>query len=224
MNRLPSRTRPCRVASVLLLGTGTLLLSCDGPEDELPACPVQDSPYWQVKYDVLEAPSDPACAAYALPPGEQVRLFASIDQKTGERRLTFHRTDIVNPYGAINGPSAPLRQDTDTVCTAESFTLEGRAQGAPNTLPSDVRVYVPPERLGNQFSGVLTHSENGCTWRYAMHGLFPAVACDPTLDASDPANAARTCGEGSGLDPRFAVTCDARLRACVPAKAFPSLK
>jgi hypothetical protein len=222
----------------VLLGAGVLLASCDEQPEPQEACFVQDGAPWQVKYDLLEAPAAPACAGKGRPPGETLTVD-QLAHETGEQQLFLDwGPEVLHPESRGYEPASAWLSavDDQRLCTADSFSVGGL--GYPRLVPnppspaewpvqfqlSDVKVYVPPGRLGDQLSGVLTYTEDGCTWRYAMRAIFPAVACDPALDPEDPAHAARTCGAGSGIDPAMAVVCDPRLSACVPAGPIPSLK
>jgi hypothetical protein len=220
----------------MLLGAGVLLASCDGgdPDPREQECYVADDTPWMVKYDVLESPSQPDCADTGRPAGERLRI-----SQRGREVDLFWRPQVLKPevqdtYVPARGSMEPKR-DAQRLCRAESFSVGGT--DAPNpglpsdsslwaiqVQPSDVRFYVPPGRPGNQLSGELRYTEDGCTWRYAMRAIHPVVDCDPSLDPADPANAARTCGEGSGIDPSMAVVCDSQLSACVPAGPIPSHK
>lgn len=236
----PTVKRPIASRGVLL-GAAVLLSSCEGdPEPGTPWCFVQDGPNWQVKYDLLEAPAQQqACAATGLPPGERLQVVAQASE-TGDRQLALYWSpEVSKPEVRTYVPASALlarEPDAQRLCGTEAFTVGG--SGPPRFdanppdpsawpiqfRPSNVKVYMPPDGPGNQLSGELSYTEDGCTWRYAMRAIYPAVTCDPALDPADPANAARTCGAGSGIDPAMAVVCDAQLSACVPASPIPSLK
>lgn len=220
---------------VLLLGAGLLLASCDEGVEFLEPCYVQDSWDWQAKYELLEAPASSACPAEGLPPGERVGVFSTVPvDDVDERRLTFNRRPQVSQPEQPGHPVAASARLGASVgpgrlCTTESFSAGGNGlpediEGSIRFQPRDVRLYRPSDGNGSQLGGELTYTADGCTWRYAMRVLYPAVACDPALDASDHANAARTCGPGSGVNPAFAVECDARLAACVLSGPVPSLR
>lgn len=81
----------------------------------------------------------------------------------------------------------------------------------------NIEVYASPSAPGTQLRGNLTYTRDGCTAEYEVWGMWPAVGCSP--GSTDPAT---SCGEGSTINPDFAVTCDPDLKACVPARRPPS--
>jgi hypothetical protein len=83
----------------------------------------------------------------------------------------------------------------------------------------NVKVYSAPDAPGTQLTGDLTYTRDACTVHYSVRAIWPAVPCDPTSS-----NPVENCGEGSGINPDFAVECDATLKRCVPSKAIPSFK
>jgi hypothetical protein len=130
------------------------------------------------------------------------------------------------------GRGALKTRGEDRFCTTGAFSAGGRGNLERNPPeweeryePSGVRLYVPAGAENpTQFSGELRQTRGGCTWRYAMRGLSPSVPCEASLDASDPANAARTCGAGSGLPAGVAAVCEPQAGRCVPAGPIPSLR
>lgn len=86
---------------------------------------------------------------------------------------------------------------------------------------SNVRVYAKPDAPGTQLTGDLTYSRTQedvtCNVEFTVRAIWPSTPCDP--DSNLPAE---NCGEGSGINPDFAVECDRVLEHCVPSEAIPS--
>ncbi len=91
---------------------------------------------------------------------------------------------------------------------------------------SNLKFYVTAAAPGNQFSGDLTRTVNGCAVQYHVVGMWPAVNCtklDPTTGApvmdangntepditlcSPCANPDAGMATGSGINPNFPVAC-----------------
>ncbi|XXX71599.1 hypothetical protein WMF30_28525 [Sorangium sp. So ce134] len=99
---------------------------------------------------------------------------------------------------------------------------------------SNVRVYVTASNLGNQFDADLTYSEESCTARYKVVGLWPMVDCriyeeDPTPDCpavpTDKVDQAICQDPLSGISPDLKVKCDTNAGLCVlDAQSIPALK
>jgi hypothetical protein len=103
---------------------------------------------------------------------------------------------------------------------------------------SNVRFYVTPAILGTQFSAELTYTRNGCTARYKVSGLYPAISCgkevtdpgtmmmsmvpDPGL-CSPCADPSMGRAAGSGINPDVQTTCDTGSLLCLPSADTPSL-
>jgi hypothetical protein len=117
--------------------------------------------------------------------------------------------------------------DAANFCAANDFSLANVNAAAAGTTPatsisyqfSNVKVYAAPDAPGTQIGGDLTYTRDGCTMELGVRAIWPSVPCDP-----ESTNPAETCGEGSGINPNFAVTCDEELLRCVPSKPIPSLK
>jgi hypothetical protein len=119
---------------------------------------------------------------------------------------------------------------------------------------TQMRVYNTPGAYGTQLTGVLTYTTPTCTAVYDIAGVYPAVPCNvdatpptdmtptdgadlpteggdvtpggscPETSATPQAPDDSACGEGSGISPEFAVSCDPTLLMCVLAKTPPSLR
>ena len=100
-------------------------------------------------------------------------------------------------------------QTTKEVAPAQSLTYSF----------DKVEVYSDPAAPGTQLRAELSYTEGGCTAKYDVVAMWPIVECTP--GSTDPKT---SCGEGSGVNPDFAVECDQALKVCVPSKPIPSLK
>lgn len=82
---------------------------------------------------------------------------------------------------------------------------------------SNMRVYVTAANLGNQFEADLTYTEEGCTAKYKVVGVWPRIDCQIYEANPDPEGLPMPTGEkddaicddpASGLSPDLRVTCD----------------
>jgi hypothetical protein len=118
----------------------------------------------------------------------------------------FCSTTGWKPASVKPRPAGQVRLDVPPT-TSISYQFDG------------VKVYAAPDAPGTQIGGELTYMRDGCTIQYHVRALWPLTACDP--ESTIPAE---SCGEGSGINPVFAVTCDPDLARCVPTKDIPSIK
>ncbi|NOJ82313.1 hypothetical protein [Myxococcus xanthus] len=228
--------------ALVLLGTGGLLSGCSVEQPD-PGCFVQESPHWAVKYEQVEAPRDAAgnaCDTVA-PPAEMVGVYRYINLDDGTAKLALRPQGLAS-RGTADTTTDQSEQtalgelatdrDAEDFCNAPSFR-EARVNVATpaNQIVyqySNVRVYSAPSAPGTQMTGELTYTNNGCTSKYVINAIWPAVGCDPESDA--PAD---NCGPGSGLNPDFAATCITTANCaiyggadncCVPTNQVPSFK
>jgi hypothetical protein len=214
-----------------------LVTGCDFEQPNA-GCIVQDASFanWQAKYDLKEGQNlSTECQALVVK-GEQWGVFKFTDpEKANSSVLT------IRPQGlwtrATRDPGDPSLQtatgkladepDAANFCGATDFSLANVNAAAAGTTPatsisyqfSNVKVYAAPDAPGTQIGGDLTYTRDGCTIQLAVRAIWPTVLCD-----TESTNPADNCGEGSGINPVFAVTCDEDLGRCVPAKEIPSLK
>lgn len=105
---------------------------------------------------------------------------------------------------------------------------------------SRVRIYYTPAAIGTQLAADLTYTQDDCVARYRVSAVYPMVPCaaasEPVDDAADGGAACPSpdpetapmpddmlC-ENAGINPDFALSCDATDLMCVLAKPPPSLK
>ena len=101
---------------------------------------------------------------------------------------------------------------------------------------SNVKFYVTPRAPGTQMAGELEYEEDGCTGKYDVVGVYPAVHCavldedyNPVLTdagtvAIDPTLCEKYNDFGRTLSPEFPITCDPDTQLCVLSKAPPAFK
>jgi len=77
----------------------------------------------------------------------------------------------------------------------------------------NARWLVSADAQGTQFEADLTYSENGCSAEYSVLGLYPAIGCETDEECNQDDN---------GINPDFAVRCEASIGLCVIADALPS--
>ena len=79
---------------------------------------------------------------------------------------------------------------------------------------SDARFVVTADAQGTQFEAELeVRGAEGCTANYHVVGLYPAVPCESDEDCDD---------EQNGINPDFAVRCNAALGLCVLDDELPA--
>lgn len=232
------------LSTVVMLGLAGGLSACDSEQPD-PGCIVQDSTggTWWAKFDAVDAPTG-TCDGFKPLVGDQLGVWKFADPVANTATLVIRPLGLA-ALGQFDTDSTPagfdklqatgslsVTKDADQFCAASGFTAAGvlANQGKYATAPQDinyqfdkVRVYSNPGAPGTQMTGELTYTNNGCTAHYVMRAIWPATQCDPDLDPSDPENGPSACGEGSGINPDFAVTCDA-VGWCVPTNAIPSFK
>jgi hypothetical protein len=220
-----------------VLSAGVLVTGCNFEQPNA-GCIVQDASFanWYAKYDLKEVrPATPECQALVVK-GELWGVFKFTDpEKPDSAVLTIRPQGLYSR--ASRDPGDPYLQnavgklddepDAANFCGANDFSLANVNAAAAGTTPatsisyqfSNVKVYAAPDAPGTQIGGDLTYTRDGCEIQLGVRALWPAVFCD-----TESTNPADNCGEGSGINPVFAVTCDEELGRCVPAKEIPSIK
>ncbi|WP_437604479.1 hypothetical protein WMF20_24880 [Sorangium sp. So ce834] len=99
---------------------------------------------------------------------------------------------------------------------------------------SNVRLYVTAANLGNQFEAEVTYSEESCSARYKVVGVWPIVDCQVYGENPDPEGEPLPTGKGdesicqdplSGISPDLKVKCDPVAFVCVlDAESIPAFK
>jgi hypothetical protein len=139
--------------------------------------------------------------------------------------------------GADNFCEVPALNPTTQVVT-RAIAADGKARNVSYEW-SNLRIYNTPQIPGTQFVANLRYSNNGCTAKYKVKGIWPVVDCSREIDADadgdgkkdkvpdeskcdpnpDP-KVGRT--RGSGINPIFPVKCDPDVKICVLTGEVPS--
>lgn len=222
--------------ALAVVGAGSLMTGCDFEQPDA-GCFVQDSSSWAVKYDLVDDPKlgDGVTDCTDVPPvAEPVGVFKFVDPENTSTppKLTLRPAGLVSLSKDDPSPSSQqtaigefaTEADANNFCLAPTLTKATVNTGAANIAYefTNVRVYSAPSSPGTQLTGELKYTKNGCVSTYVVRAMWPAVPCDTQSDHAD-----ENCGEGSGLNPDFAVTCavtsaNGHSGICVPAKAIPS--
>jgi hypothetical protein len=224
----------------VLASTGLLMAGCDQPSA---GCIVQDSTSWYAKYDLKEGQTISEACTALIPKGESLGVFKYVDPDVaGSDVLTLRPAGLasrsvrdpssnnpaegVYPQTAVADLSAET--DADDFCTTSNWkpaSVDAAASGTTAATQltytySNVKVFSRPDAPGTQLSGDVSFSRTQggvtCTAELTMRAIWPTVTCNPDDEAA--------CGEGTRVNPTFAVTCDKDLKVCVPSKAIPSFK
>ncbi|RKH45050.1 hypothetical protein D7Y23_26465 [Corallococcus sp. AB050B] len=213
---------------MVTLGLAGGLSACDVEQPD-PGCIVQDATAgnWWATFDAVDAPQG-ACEDFKPLVGDELGVWKFADPVANTSILVirplglaalgkFDTDNTATGFAKLQATgNLSIDKDAEQFCTADGFTPAGvlANQGAFAEDPEDityqfgkVRVYSNPGAPGTQMTGELSYTNNGCTAKYVMRAIWPAVACDPRLDTNEPANAPSTCGSGSGINPDFAVAC-----------------
>jgi hypothetical protein len=223
--------------TVAVLSAGALMTGCNFEQPNA-GCIVQDASFanWYAKYDLKPDQNlSTTCQARVLK-GETWGVFKFADPENNNAAVLTIRPqglysratrDPGDPYLQTAVGNLATEPDASNFCAANDFSLAtvnaaASSTEAPTSISyqfSNVKVYAAPDAPGTQIGGDLTYTRDGCTIQLGVRALWPAVVCVP-----DSSNPAENCGEGSGINPEFAVTCDPDLKRCVPSKDIPSLK
>ncbi|MHA7628484.1 hypothetical protein [Corallococcus sp. M7] len=252
------------LSTLVMLGAAGSLTACD-VEQPNPGCIVQDASFanWWAKYDVVSPPTGTktgggTCGATeALEVGDNLGVWKFADPKTGSNILVVRpqyvarlgAADANNTFDSLQVTGDLSSDTTDDFCLAPSFntaTVNPTTAGVTSSVSyslANVKVYSSPSSPGTQMTGEVTFTRDGCTSTYIMRAVWPATPCDPRADQTDPDQGFANCGAGSGINPDFAVQCEAVPERfwleyfgspdddpdyiegrCIPANAIPSFK
>ena len=228
--------------ALVVLSAGSVMTGCDFEQPEAP-CFVQDATNWIVKYDRIDEPRDTngaACTVVA-PKAELLGVYKFTDPDNRANSKIALRPQGLASRGLADTTNDQAEQtamgsfasekDAEEFCSGTNFERAFvQTTGATATNISyqfeNVRVYSAPSAPGTQLKGELTYTRDGCTSKYVVSAMWPAVGC--IIGSTD---AADNCGAGSGLNPDFAATCldgivcvTGGTACCVPEKAIPSFR
>lgn len=236
-------------------GLAALLTGCQFEQPEA-GCVVQDATFrsWYAKYELQAGQTVPPACQGVLLGGEPMGVFKFTDPKQpGSAILTLRPQGLYGRASRDPGQE-PFAQTAvgqlehepaeDNFCSTEawaptsvnaeagSFVPPGAAQPQEEPVTQityqydQVKVYSAPDAPGTQLTGELTYTRDGCSVRYTLQAIWPAVPCNPASQSPS-----EKCGEGSGINPRLAVVCDTSVQltpdypgVCVAQKPIPSFK
>lgn len=217
-----------RILGLVLATTCASALSACETEQPSIGCPVQ-SLVWSVTYKPLEQGSCPAKAGEQL--GIQKFSTPSGDEQLSIKPATLVALDERDPDNLAYSLGALAKEsDAEGFCSAEVAVAEKHAPAidAENLPPknivyrwSNVRILATPQAPGTQMVAELEYTEDGCTAKYEVWGMWPGDV-DCADEEGNPSTA--LCAKAGTINPDFATVCDPTQLRCVPAKRPPSLK
>ncbi|WP_224362972.1 hypothetical protein [Hyalangium versicolor] len=214
---------------ILGLVLATAMFSACETEQPAIGCPVQ-SLVWSATYRPLEASSCP------LKAGEQLGIL-KFSTPSGDEQLSIKPETLValderDPARVAYSLGALAKEsDSEGFCSASDLDVAEKhapavaEQGLPSKdivyRWSGVRILATPQAPGTQMVAELEYTEDGCTAKYEVWGMWPG-----DIDCADedgaPSNA--LCAAAGTINPDFATVCDPSQLRCVPARRPPSLK
>jgi hypothetical protein len=144
--------------------------------------------------------------------------------------VVFYRANAIGSFTA----GFP---DDDTFCMAEDFERSQVSLPDIEALPDDMmtpdvdetqpaqaaidvahqwsnaRFVVSADAQGTQFEADLEYTQDGCTAKYHVVGVYPAVACETDDECND---------DNNGINPDFALRCNTSLKLCVLDEELPA--
>jgi hypothetical protein len=78
---------------------------------------------------------------------------------------------------------------------------------------TNARFVVSADAQGTQFEADLEYTQDGCTAKYHVVGVYPAVECETDVECND---------DKSGINPDFALRCNTELGRCVLDGELPA--
>ncbi len=230
------------------------LASCSGAVQPGPAC-LAGHGGWAAKY--TPKPGQTLTGACAVKKGEVVgietyygtgtsRDLEKFALKTATLTALEDTANIgLDPDHSIIslGNFADPRPDADNFCSVPSFSAAEQhlpADGADPAVDisykwSNVKLFVTAASPGQQLSAELEYSEDGCTAKYDVSAVYPAVDCGVTdedgnyvMNGSvfevDETLCAGSNVYGRSIQPTYPVKCDASIHLCVLDGAVPSFR
>ncbi len=102
----------------------------------------------------------------------------------------------------------PLTEDVDETMPAQP-AIEASLQW------SNARFVVSANAQGTQFEADLEYTQDGCTAKYHVVGVYPAIGCETDDECNDDKN---------GINPDFAVRCNTDIGYCVLDDELPAFE
>ena len=197
----------------------------EGQTADRPCAQLQPEPVGLQKFYGKE-PSDPDTVAIRTARMGKLLAEFKVTPDPASPNKPFSMGALTTEFpGADNFCEVPALAPARLEVSGQSFTYDW----------SNLRIYNTPEIPGTQFVADLGYTENGCTARYSVKGIWPVVRCGKTVNGQTVADntlcdpkpdfaAGRT--RGSGINPIFPVTCaptaDPKTFICVLTGEVPS--
>jgi len=211
----------------LVLATA-LTASCDNEQPPI-GCPVQ-SLEWAATYKPV------GTNTCAVKHGEQLGI-QKFSKPSGDERLiikpetlaTLEASEDVEVNVGFNQGVLTTGASVPGFCSSSDVTVIGKSSGVAGPEAVDI-TYVwsnilmssTPQAPGTQMVANLEYTEAGCTSRYEVWAMWPAVGCESEEEEGQPDNS--ICANAGSINPDFATICDPDALLCVPARRPPSLK
>lgn len=211
----------------LVLATA-LIASCDNEQPPI-ICPVQ-SLEWAAVYKPV------GTSTCAPKHGEQLGI-QKFSKPSGEEKLiikpetlaSLEASEDVEVNVGFEQGALTLAENAEGFCSSTEVTVIGQSSGAvgPEAVDityswSNILITSTPQAPGTQMVADLEYTEAGCTSKYEVWAMWPAVGCESEENAGEPDNT--ICATAGSINPDFATTCDPDSLLCVPARRPPSLK
>jgi hypothetical protein len=173
-------------------------------------------------------------ASVALRPKSVGDLVAQTTVSSPKTRLDEDAPFAPNSVGVLttDAPGADNFCEVPSLNTTQVVTRSIASGGTDRSVSyewSNLRIYNTPQIPGTQFVANLTYSNNGCTAKYTVKGIWPVVSCatsgkpdESKCEPNPDPKVGRT--RGSGINPIFPVKCDPVALICVLTGEVPSDK
>jgi hypothetical protein len=211
----------------LVLATA-LTASCDNEQPPI-GCPVQ-SLEWAATYKPV------GTSTCAVKHGEMLGI-QKFSKPSGEERLiikpetlaTLEVSEDVEVNVGLDQGLMSTEADEEGFCSSTEVTAIGQSTGetGPQAVDitytwSNIRMAATPQAPGTQMVADLEYTEAGCTAKYEVWAMWPAVGCESEEHEGEPDNS--ICANAGSINPDFATVCDPDALLCVPARRPPSFK
>jgi hypothetical protein len=211
----------------LVLAT-VLTASCDNEQPPI-GCPVQ-SLEWAASYK-------PVGTSTCTPKHGETLGILKFSKPSGEERLiikpetlaTLEASEDVEVNVGFEQGLLSTAADEAGFCSSTEVTVIGQSSGVvgPEAVDitytwSNIRMSATPQAPGTQMIADLEYTEDGCTSKYEVWAMWPAVGCESEEHEGEPDNS--LCANDGSINPDFATTCDPDSLLCVPARRPLSLK
>ena len=197
--------------------------------------------FWLMKYTRTGGAAVGAC----VHGGELVGLqkYQSRPYNDPTHRVAIKAASMTNPASVAAIGTFPMDRPVDNICAISTLDPAQLTVGTRSVsyVWSNVRFYVTANDPGTIMSANVQITEGACVATYDAIGVWPDAECTTDADCSPEADYTANPPRplGSGINPDYATVCSdnvivdgppssggsfSTIKACVPAKPFPSLK